>query len=142
MKKLLLFSFVFLLFAGCKKQYPDDKWRHTNGPTKRLTKHSWRFVSHEFLVPNSFEFGSQFTDGYVKFKDGGVCWSETQDGLPNDMIYLYDFTGTWELVEDDNKIKITYKINPSYSKLWTIQRMDRNSLVLYCDSIKYSFTKF
>jgi hypothetical protein len=40
--------------------------------------------------------------------------------------------------DDDSKIKITYKRNPAYSKVWTIKQMDKKQLVIYCDSIQYT----
>jgi hypothetical protein len=136
-KKTILFLLILTLIGSCKKQYPDDRWKHINSPFKRLTRTSWSFTKHEFLTPNSYQYSSQSIYDYLEFLKDGSCLGGTST-LPANMIYLYDFRGTWEFVENESKIKITYKRNPSYSKLWTIQRLDRGVFIFFCDSIKYT----
>lgn len=92
-------------------------------------------------MPINYEFGLHFIDDQVTFNEDGTCSENIHLGLPNEMIYLYDFNGTWELIENDTKIKITYKKNPSMNKVWTIQQLDRKYMVIFCDSIRYDFTK-
>ena len=59
--------------------------------------------------------------------------------------YLYDFDGNWELIDNDNKLKITYSRLPSYSRTFTIKRLEKKNLEWYLnltsDSVNYWFTK-
>lgn len=127
------------LTGGCKKRYPDDKWPHLKSPTKRLAR-EWKFYDTEFLTSYSYPFPGDFRGHSLIFLSNGTCTSSVPIPSP-EMIYLIDFNGTWEFIDNDSKIKITFKKNPSYSKVWTIARLDNRGLDIYCDSVKYSLDK-
>jgi hypothetical protein len=136
-RKLILLLLIAALSATCKKKYPEDSWPHTNGPLKRLTRVTWYFYNYEFLQPNSYQFDSRWQEGHVTFNKDGTCETNTgpASNLPASMKYLFNFQGTWEFIEDSDKIRMTY---PNYTKVWTVLRLERNSLTIACDSIKYS----
>jgi hypothetical protein len=137
MKKLtLLFFLVIIVFSACKKKYPDDKHNHLNSPQKRLSRTSWVIDNYEFLTSYTYQFSSFRNDDYISFIKNGTC--NGGGSIPGQMLYLWNFNGTWEFIENDNKIKITYKTNPGYSKIWTILELDRSQLVISCDSVKYT----
>lgn len=140
-RNFFIFICLFSLFGGCKKSYPDDKWPHTNGPIKRLCDGSWDLDKYEFLTSYSYQFPSFFIEPSIVFYRNGTCSGGGYRPIPNEMIYLFDFNGKWEFIENDNKIRVTYNLNPNYNKTWTIQRLDRKYMVLYCDSVKYSFKR-
>ncbi len=141
MKKIILLLLTILLFVGCKKDYPDDKRWYLMSPKKRLTRRHWTFNKYEYLTPYVYPLGTGFYRERLNFLEDGRCQGAGPFPMPDEMIYLYNFNGTWELIENDSKIKVTYKINPAYSKIWTIQKLDKRALTIYCDSVKYELIK-
>ena len=141
-KNISTILLIAVLFAGCKKEYPDDKRRYTRSPFKRLTCHSWAFRKAEPTWPLNYEFRFDDADPTIlHFNEDGTCDGAGFSSTYNEVIYLFNFDGKWEFVENDSKIKVTYKINPNYNKIWTIQRLDRTGLTIFCDSIKYTLKK-
>ena len=136
LKKFIILCLVIIMTGGCKKKYPDDQWPHINSPKKRLTRTSWFFEKYQFLTSYSYLFSSSFLETTLHFNKDGSCDGAGSSGP----IYLFDFNGKWEFIDDDSKIKITFNKNPSYSKIWTIQQLDRGQLVIYCDSVKYTLS--
>lgn len=135
---ILILSLFVLTIIGCKKEYPDDRWRHTKTPFKRLTAHEWSYFSHEDLTSYQFTFNSRVRERSIKFKTDGTCEGIfPTDGGPTS--YSYNFKGNWELIDDDNKIKITH--NSSHYSIWTIHQLERTCFVISNDSIKYHLIK-
>ena len=142
MKKLILFFLVIVLYSGCKKEYPDDRRRYTRSPFKRLTCHTQAFTKAEPTWP--LNYGFEFNEArptILDFNKDGTCDGAGFLPINNDVVYLFNFDGTWEFIENESKIKVTYKINPNYNKIWTIQRLDKYGLTIFCDSIKYTLGK-
>lgn len=138
LRKFILLFIVIALTGGCKKRYPDNTWAHFKSPKTRLTQRQWTFYHSEFLTSYSYTFAGSFLDETVSFLKDGTCTGGNLSASSPEMIYLFDFNGTWEFMDNDRKIKIMYKKNPSYSKIWTISRLENRGLDIYCDSVKYS----
>ena len=143
LKNIILIATYLLLFSNCKKQYPDDsKLFNLKSPKKRLVG-GWII---DQIEPNYWGLktvGEGKAD--IHFNSSGIC---TGLGYGNNLwdptyVFLYDFNGKWELINNDDKLKITYNKLPSYSRIFTIKRLEKvfftRYLTITSDSVSYSF---
>ena len=136
LKNILLIATYLLLFSNCKKQYPEDeKLFNLKSPRKRLIG-GWVLdkASPYQWVPNGEK------DEDIKFNDdgtcnGGECWHS-----PN---RIYCFDGTWELIEDESKLKITLNGSSGFYRIFEIMRLESRFMVKHLhiknDSISCTF---
>ena len=139
--KRIVFGLVVLGMVGfltdCKKKYPDDsKWPpNFRTPMKRLTRKTWKINSYTKLinfgyVPTLDKMTVQFnTEGYCS---GGDC-SVVIPGQPQAYFATnFCFSGTWALIEDDSKLKIS---SGSNNIIWTINKLDYKDMEIANDSV-------
>jgi hypothetical protein len=63
---------------------------------------SWNFHEYEYLVQINYDLAPSLKDNHIIYKKDGTCAQHSHPiMLLNELIYLYDFTGTWELIEND-----------------------------------------
>jgi hypothetical protein len=143
LKKIIPLFVILILITSCEKKYPDDNRRFTKTPMERLTKGYWTYEKRKSLTPHQFVFGfipnnGNFpivfnSDGTATGGDLYICTD------PADNPYTFNFNGTWEFIENEDKIKFTH--NPSHFYIWTIHSLTKSELIISNDSIEYTFKK-
>ena len=138
LKRIAILLIAFVLVGGCQKKYPDDNRRFLITPTARLCLKPWNINTYKNITSYQFVFSSGILYEDIDFLKNGTCNGGELGGGPGPYYYVLDFAGTWEFIENENKIKITH--NPNHYTIWTIQELDRGSLVMSNDSIKIYFS--
>ena len=145
LKKVGIICIMIVFIVGCKK-YPDDEHIHLFTAQHRLTNHTWHFQKWENVTSYSYSFlSSGIKEQPVTFYGGGTCegggtWSYTDgNGFFHSDPYLFNFNGTWEFLENKDKIRITH--NSNHSTVWNIYELDKSVFAIANDSIKYYFEK-
>ncbi|MES2141179.1 MAG: hypothetical protein V4511_15840 [Bacteroidota bacterium] len=145
LKKVALICILITLIDGCKK-YPEDDASHLFTAMRRLTNHDWYIKKYENMTTYTYGFGFIFTEIPFKFSKNGTCTGggtvSVFDGNGNNSyinLYVFNFNGTWEFIENKNKIKVTH--NPYHYTVWKIDQLDRTTMIIESDSIKYYLKK-
>ncbi len=141
-KKVAIIFILIIFIDGCKK-YPEDEHIHMFTASGRLCRTPWRVRKFENLTSQTFSFGLVLSDLPVIFNKNGTCSGGDVmsyidgNGINHNGSYIFNFNGTWEFIEHKTKIKIT---NNSYHyTVWQIFQLDRSTLAIASDSIKYYF---
>jgi hypothetical protein len=140
-KRILLLFIVIVLIGGCKKKYPDDKWLHIYSPYKRLTRSEWNIISATPIYP-CLSHPDCMSELQCSFKtdgtsDGGCSRVNIVGTHVSNVSYNYWFRGNWELINNNNKIKITN--DAIHFTIWTIKELDRKKMKLVSDSVEVDF---
>lgn len=144
LKKTAIICILIIFIEGCKK-YPDDEHLHLFTALHRLTNHTWVVKRYESVTSYSYTFSGVIAGQFVTFykngesKGGGEMLYADGNGVFHTDPYIFNFYGTWEFIENKKKIKVTH--NPNHYTVWKIYQLDRSTLVIANDSIKYYFEK-
>jgi hypothetical protein len=142
LKKILPLLVILILITSCEKKYPDDNRRFTKTPKKRLTCHYWTYYKSKSLTSHQYVFGTSLYNNEkyrIHFSSDGSAsgGSAYIFADPLDNPYTFNFNGTWEFIENEDKIKFTH--NPNHFYVWTIHSLSRGELIISNDSIMYYF---
>ncbi len=144
MKKILVFFLITIMIVGCKKKYPDDNAPfHTRSPYKRLTMSEWKIKSFRQLYPNGSypDCGSDMTCNFLKdgHSEGGCAFIYFAGAPASIVSYNLYFKGTWELINNDNNLKIVN--DATHSTIWTIKQLDRKKMNIISDSLELNLER-
>ena len=108
---------------------------------QRLTRHGWNITSYK-LIGTKGE--PELSDMTSTFYTNGCCeGGSVAVVLPGQVsVYVslnYDFSGNWELIENDDKLKIQHKFNGSYT-VWFIEELDSKKFKIINDSVELYMT--
>jgi hypothetical protein len=139
--KLLKLSFIsglLLLLCTCKKYEDDSIWPHFRSPEKRLTLRPWNSFSYYWLLPSHSAPDCPIDDEKITFLKDNTCTGGCLQGINGTTNLFFstnfNFDGTWELIENDEKLKITYP-NFSKSTVYKILQLDSHTLKMKNDSV-------
>ena len=140
LKYILFFLFVVFCITDCKK-YPDNKGIHLRTVNNRLSggwlakSKFWVFTQGNYLNKSYVINGVGSSSGITLYKNGTSIGAISYYPNLTSVISWY-FNGTWQLVENDNKLIFTDKgVNSEY----TIMKLDYNDLWFQNDSILFKF---
>lgn len=134
-KIFFLLAVITLLATGSCNKYEEDDERSLRKPEKRLMANIWVNAGVINYITNKPAYGNLMygsASGTIKFNSNNVFRGKSAP-------YFY-FDGTWELMDNKEKIKITNSTSNT-SVEYEIHKLDKNDLWLQDDSLQYEFTK-